>query len=840
MRGRGGKFKLGRRREANVRRRRRENEGELTSTIQKPAHKLKRKMLKEASVSDASFGGAFKRARVGDVTADSASSKPASKFSSSTPLGSKLQAESFDADEDDERKGDAYSKLLAHLPAAPGSAYARALRARLAQTQGRADHGDGESEEEDVEHIHSDDDGEEEEAVDDEAEDEGSAEGSDEEEEAEEGDEGASADDDDDEDDDEGGAIRNRRRGRNVNNSDNEASGSESESEGDGGEDEDDASSVGVAEPADPFLARYVFVRPEDADADAVAAAAKAALKYAPVSDFTVPAALFGAGHLDTGVAVSASASAGAVTGSLLETLAPANAVREVASASSSSGAAAGAKRAPVLTRLYPPSHDLASQSHVVPKLANTWDATYGAETRAIAARRAKWVNRTAKRLAAEDGAPAPPPAAPLGKAYPLSPLQHSLWGPMSGYNDVYFACRTPTNARELRTLTALHVANHAVKARDLVQRHDGTLKRLAAEARAARMARRVAASASALGGSKGGKGVSSSAVAPGAKGKARTRLDSDSDGEGDDEQVPAAAAAAAAPEEAPEYRDQGFTRPRVLVLLPTRHAALQFVRSLLRLLAHGGGRQIANRNRFFREFSEEDSELGVDWEDDEAELKAAAKALVAGGGDDGSAPSRAVLATLGRRERQMVSEDELSEDEVAGNGRGRDGDGEAGSDSEDRSDSDGDVGALGDDEMVGSTRRQRGSGAGAGRYLYNTVRQGPHGPMRLRRDGGEEGDGDGEGANDDAGGAAPRKGPTKDSDRALPTSMTGRKFDRRGRKRKGFDDSILGSLGAGGSATAAAPGGGSRRKEKAKKGPNPQPRDYRRAFAGNVDDDFR
>jgi hypothetical protein len=79
-------------------------------------------------------------------------------------------------------------------------------------------------------------------------------------------------------------------------------------------------------------------------------------------------------------------------------------------------------------------------------------------------------------------------------------------------------------------------------------------------------------------------------------------------------------------------------TRIRIgtfLVLLPLRHNALQFVRSLLRLLAHGGGRQIANRNRFFHEFSEEDSGLGAEWEDDEGELKAAAHALQAAPGED-------------------------------------------------------------------------------------------------------------------------------------------------------------------------------------------------------------
>jgi U3 small nucleolar RNA-associated protein 25 len=69
-----------------------------------------------------------------------------------------------------------------------------------------------------------------------------------------------------------------------------------------------------------------------------------------------------------------------------------------------------------------------------------------------------------------------------------------------------------------------------------------------------------------------------------------------------------------------PEFRDQGFSRPRVLVLLPHRHSALLFVRSLLRLLTDGNERQVANRRRFFIEFSDKGEEDDLEEEDEDKE----------------------------------------------------------------------------------------------------------------------------------------------------------------------------------------------------------------------------
>lgn len=72
-------------------------------------------------------------------------------------------------------------------------------------------------------------------------------------------------------------------------------------------------------------------------------------------------------------------------------------------------------------------------------------------------------------------------------------------------------------------------------------------------------------------------------------------------------------AAAAATPDAVP--RDQGFTRPKVLVLLPMRNVALRFVQRLLTLaLRETRSDTIQQKRRFLEEFgSEEDEEQEAD-----------------------------------------------------------------------------------------------------------------------------------------------------------------------------------------------------------------------------------
>jgi U3 small nucleolar RNA-associated protein 25 len=53
------------------------------------------------------------------------------------------------------------------------------------------------------------------------------------------------------------------------------------------------------------------------------------------------------------------------------------------------------------------------------------------------------------------------------------------------------------------------------------------------------------------------------------------------------------------------EPRDQGLTRPKVLILLPFRHSALQVVNTLISLLIPPGQGHVHNQRRFQREFGE-------------------------------------------------------------------------------------------------------------------------------------------------------------------------------------------------------------------------------------------
>ncbi|CAH0492787.1 unnamed protein product [Peronospora farinosa] len=123
---------------------------------------------------------------------------------------------------------------------------------------------------------------------------------------------------------------------------------------------------------------------------------------------------------------------------------------------------------------------------------------------------------------------------------FPKGSVERALWQQLSAYMDVFFAGQTFENTATLRRLSAMHVLNHVLKARDTVTRNNERIKKRDAE-------------------------------------------------KADDE-------------EEKEYRDQGFCRASVLVLLPLRSAAVAFVNQLLKLLPANVD-TFHNKDRFFREF---------------------------------------------------------------------------------------------------------------------------------------------------------------------------------------------------------------------------------------------
>lgn len=122
----------------------------------------------------------------------------------------------------------------------------------------------------------------------------------------------------------------------------------------------------------------------------------------------------------------------------------------------------------------------------------------------------------------------------------PFSPLEQELAHHIFSYRDVLYASRTYDNTVH-RKLYAAHVLNHVFKTRDRVLKNNDVLKNYHSAQQ---------------------------------QGKAT------------------------GPE--PEPRDQGFTRPKVLILLPTRNAAYEVVEQLIGM---SGAAQQENRRRFKAQF---------------------------------------------------------------------------------------------------------------------------------------------------------------------------------------------------------------------------------------------
>ncbi|KAF9970800.1 hypothetical protein BGZ73_006419 [Actinomortierella ambigua] len=125
-----------------------------------------------------------------------------------------------------------------------------------------------------------------------------------------------------------------------------------------------------------------------------------------------------------------------------------------------------------------------------------------------------------------------------------FTPLQRALVEPMNEYKDILFTNRTIETSQEIRNLYVLHALNHIFKTRDRVLKNTAKLQRHQ-------------------------QTTDSTSVIP-------------------------------------EYRDQGFTRPKVLIVLPFKNTVVDVVESLVAL---SGSTEQSNRKRFNEEFDFEEDE---------------------------------------------------------------------------------------------------------------------------------------------------------------------------------------------------------------------------------------
>ncbi|XP_028251241.1 U3 small nucleolar RNA-associated protein 25 homolog [Parambassis ranga] len=135
----------------------------------------------------------------------------------------------------------------------------------------------------------------------------------------------------------------------------------------------------------------------------------------------------------------------------------------------------------------------------------------------------------------------------PKGVAEDISPLQLELLALMGSYKDLYYPETCPLKqGPQVRSAYCLHVLNHVLKANSQVLAHNAQLREQKTHAKAG-----------------------------------------------------------AEPQDEP--RDQGLTRPKVLILVPFRGSALQVVHALISLLeAKGKKIMVGNRKKFKEEFGEE------------------------------------------------------------------------------------------------------------------------------------------------------------------------------------------------------------------------------------------
>lgn len=179
------------------------------------------------------------------------------------------------------------------------------------------------------------------------------------------------------------------------------------------------------------------------------------------------------------------------------------------------------------------------------------------------------------------------------------SELQSLLLPPMAGYRDIMYCGWRDEDAGDIRRCYALHVLNHALTSRRRVVRHNARLRKEAEEAKVAEVILQKGGGKEASNG-KSSDGPRQNDGIPAAEGSASksTRLGS----------VGVETIHTAETDSDKWRRDQGFTRPKILILLPFRGVAYELLEIIVGLL--GPKTVVINKDRF-------DNEYGPDVEDD-------------------------------------------------------------------------------------------------------------------------------------------------------------------------------------------------------------------------------
>jgi hypothetical protein len=230
--------------------------------------------------------------------------------------------------------------------------------------------------------------------------------------------------------------------------------------------------------------------------------------------------------------------------------------------------------------------------------------------------------------------------------------------------------------AAELLPLLVAHAASHVVRTRAAVMAHT-----LALDSRRRRQLAREAAKAEAEKAArpKGGRALKAatpppSKPAPPARKGRKAAAESEADSEGDSDAQDGAADQGGDDDDDDDeerFRDQGFTRPKALFIVPFRHHALLLVRALARLLpapsgggGGGGGKEAAAGGKggakqfdALKILKEErlDAEYGDDDDDDDDDADESDDEQAASGDGGGGGGGGGASAKLSNRQKRKA-----------------------------------------------------------------------------------------------------------------------------------------------------------------------------------------